>query len=172
MIKILRRVLMIGLCMLSMFIFVGCKKDPTIEILQQFIIKQVDCKTYLDAKGDEKVLKETFSTYFTEETYQKYLDDVTGYMYPQLYYITNAAEVKIKSIVCNKVTPQMNDFKTYSFTVNYQIVPQKIDGKKPKNIAMSDDTLITINAANKIQEVVILNTSDIIGDMFLDIKVQ
>lgn len=170
--KILRRILIIGLCALSMTIFVGCKKDPTIEILQQFIIKQVDCKTYLDAKGNENLLKESFSTYFTEDTYQKYLDDVTGYMYPQLYYITNAKEVKIKSIVCNKVTPLQNDLKTYSFTINYQIIPQDIDGEKAKNIAMSDDTLITINAANKIQEVVILNTSDIIGDMFLDIKVQ
>ncbi len=172
MIKFLRRVLIMGLCALSMVIFVGCKKDPTIETLQQFIIKQVDCNTYLEAKGDENELKKAFSLYFTEDTYQKYLDDVTGYMYPQLYYITNAKEVKIKSIVCNKVTPLPNDLKTYKFTINYQIVPETTDGGKTKNIAMSDNTLITVNAADKIQEVIILNTSDIIGDMFLDIKVQ
>ena len=172
MIKNLIKVLTVALCIISMIVVSGCTKDPTIKVLQQFIIKQVDCKTYLDAKGDEKALKEAFSEYFTEETYQKYLDDVTGYMYPQLYYITNAEEVKISSIACNKVTPLPNDYKTYNFTVNYQIIPRKIDGQETKNIAMSDDLLITVNLANEIQEVVILNTSDLIGDMFLDIKVQ
>ncbi len=172
MIKFLRRVLIIGLCTINMVVFLGCKKDVTVEILQQFIIKQVDCKTYLDAQGDERVIKETFSPYFTEETYQKYLNDVTGYMYPQLYYITNAAEVNLKNIVCNKVMKLENELRTYKFTINYQIIPHHRDGQTTKNIDMRDTTLITVDSADKIQEVIILNTSDIIGDIFLDIKVQ
>lgn len=150
----------------------GCKQDASIKVLQQFIMKQVQCETYKAVKGDEQALKNSFSEFFTEESYQKYLDDVVGYMYPQLYYQTNAEEVKIKSIICKSVTKNENELKTYTFEVNYQIIPAGEDGKKVKRIIMSDHTQITIDRNNKIISVVLLNTSDIIAKLFLDIKVQ
>ena len=93
-------------------------------------------------------------------------------MYPQLYYQTNADQVKIKSVVCKSVTKQGNELKTYTFDVNYQIIPVEKEGEKVEKIAMSDQTQITIDKNNKITEVVLLNTSDIIAKLFLDIKVQ
>lgn len=150
----------------------GCKQDASIKVLQEFIIKQVACETYKEAKGNEETLKQSFITFFTEESYQKYLDDVVGYMYPHLYYQTNADEVKIKSIVCKRVTKGANEFKTYTFDVSYQIIPLAEEGKKAKKIAMRDQMQITIDKKNKITNVVLLNTSDIIAKLFLDIKVQ
>ncbi len=150
----------------------GCQQDASIKVLQQFIIRQVQCETYKEAQGDEAILKKSFSEFFTEESYQKYLDDVVGYMYPQLYYQTNADQVKIKSVVCKSVTKQGNELKTYTFEVNYQIIPVEKEGEKVEKIAMSDQTQITIDKNNKITEVVLLNTSDIIAKLFLDIKVQ
>ena len=167
-----RTIIVISYIMSLMFILSGCQKDASIEVLQEFIITQVQCETYKEAAGDTEVLKKSFERFFTEETYQRYLDDVVGYMYPQLYYITNADQVKIKSVICKSVTSQENGLKTYTFEVNYQIITVEKEDKKADKIAMSDDTQITIDKNNKIQEVILLNTSDIIGKLFLDIKVQ
>lgn len=150
----------------------GCKQDSSIKMLQQFIMKQVQCETYKEVKGDENALKKSFSEFFTEESYQKYLDDVVGYMYPQLYYQTNADQVKIKSIICKSVTKNANESKTYTFEVNYQIIPVEEENKRVEKMAMSDQTQITIDRNNKIIDVILLNTSDIIAKLFLDIKVQ
>lgn len=153
-------------------ILTGCQKDTSIEVLQKFIVKQVQCETYKNAAGDSETLKEVFAPFFTEESYQKYLDQVVGYMYPQLYYVTNADKVIVKSIICKSVVPQENGLKAYTFEVNYQIVPVKKDDKEVEKIVMRDDTKIIIDENNTIQDVVLLNTSDIIGKLFLDIKVQ
>lgn len=150
----------------------GCKQDASIEVLQRFIMKQVECETYKAVKGDEQALKQSFSEFFTEEGYQKYLDDVVGYMYPQLYYQTNADEVKIKSIICKSVIKEANECKIYTFEVNYQIIPLEEKSKKANKIPMSDQTQITIDRNNKITNVILINTSDIIAKLFLDIKVQ
>lgn len=150
----------------------GCRQDNTAIRLEQFIAKQVACETYQLAQGNEDVLKESFSEFFTEESYQKYLEDVVGYMYPQLYYQTNAKEVKLKHIKLKKVSKNQKQSSTYTFEVEYQIMSAKQDGKKVEKIEMNDQTQITIDKNNKIISVILLNTSDIIAKLFLDIKVQ
>ena len=116
-----RTIIVISYIMSLMFILSGCQKDARIEVLQEFILKQVQCETYKEAAGDTEVLKKSFERFFTEETYQRYLDDVVGYMYTQLYYVTNANQVKIKSVICKSVTSQEDGLKTYTFEVNYHI---------------------------------------------------
>ena len=165
-------ILKLSYIMSLVLLLTACQKDASIEVLQDFIVKQVQCETYKEAGGDSEALQKVFSPYFTEESYQKYLDDVVGYMYPQLYYMTNADKVIVKSIICKSVVPQENGLKAYTFEVNYQIAPVEKNDRKVEKIVMSDDTIIIIDANNKIQEVILLNTSDIIGKLFLDIKVQ
>lgn len=162
--------LMYTIC-LSVWLW-GCKQDASTTLLEQFIAKQVACETYQLAQGDEEVLKNSFSEFFTQESYQKYLDDVVGYMYPQLYYQTNAKEVNLKHIKHKDVTKNQDQSSTYTFEVEYQIISAKQDGKKVEKIGMKDQTQITIDKNNKIISVILLNTSDIIAKLFLDIKVQ
>lgn len=50
---------------LSLFLS-GCQQDASIKVLQQFIIKQVQCETYKEAQGDEAILKK-----FTRNFLQK-----------------------------------------------------------------------------------------------------
>lgn len=161
------------MCIICVSILLGgCRQDSKAIQLEKFIAKQVACETYQLAQGNEDVLKESFSEFFTQESYQKYLDDVVGYMYPQLYYQTNAKEVKLKHIKLKKVSKNQKDLSTYTFEVVYQIISEEQGGKKVKRIEMKDQSQITIDKDNKIVSVVLLNTSDIIAKLFLDIKVQ
>ncbi len=160
--------LMIGLS----FLLVSCNQDERMKKLQKFITVQLDCETYKKANGDKQKLKETFSEFFTEESYQKYLDDVVGYFYPQFYYMTSADQVDIKSIICKKVKEEENKLRTYTFEVAYKVIPLKVKGEAHEPISIKDQIQITIDENNQIVEVIFLNTSDIIAKLFLDIKVQ
>lgn len=58
---------------LSLFLS-GCQQDASIKVLQQFIIKQVQCETYKEAQGDEAILKKKFLGIF----YRRKLQEVFG----------------------------------------------------------------------------------------------
>lgn len=163
---------LIMLCLSCIGIFTGCQKNNTLKQAKRFIHTQINCETYKETKGDEALVKETFLEFFNEEAYQKYLDDVFGYMYPQLFYMTNADEVQIQKIKCNETTKQVDGSNKYQFEVKYTIIPEKKEEEEVSNISMKDILEITVNKENKLTEVIILNTSDTIKRLFLDVKVQ
>lgn len=151
----------------------GCEKDSKKEVAEQFIRTQVSCATYIGADGDKEVLKNIFLDFFTEESYQKYLDDVVGYLYPQLFYMLSADQTNIKKIKCIEMKKNKDGTVTYDFEVNYILM--NLDEEKKKTISktkLKDYLKITLDNEAKITQVVILNTSDIIKKLFLDIKVQ
>ena len=160
--------------MLSNLVFLaGCQKDENQEIGEAFIRTQINCGTYITSAGDEEVLKKVFLEFFTEETYQQYLEDAVGYFYPQLFYMLNADESNIHKIKCTKEKENADGTTTYEFTVKYTLVDLDEDQKKAINTVKLEDYLqISVNGEHKITKVIILNTSDIIKKLFLDIKVQ
>jgi len=160
------------MCLCCITLFVGCQKNDSLKQAERFINTQINCGTFKEANGDEALLKETFLDFFEEEAYQKFLDDVFGYMYPQLFYITNANEIKIKKIKCKETIKQADGTNKYQFEVNYTIIPIHKEGEKVTNISMKDMLEITVNKENKLTKVIILNTSDTIKKLFLDVKVQ
>lgn len=153
-------------------IFTGCEKNSALNQTRRFIHTQINCEIYKETSGNEALLKETFLEFFNEETYQKYLDDVFGYMYPQLFYITNANEIQIQKIKCNEITKQVDGSNKYQFEVKYIIIPEEQEKEDAINISMKDVLDITVDKENKLTEVIILNTSDTIKKLFLDVKVQ
>lgn len=160
------------MCLSCMIMFIGCQKSNELKQAERFIKTQINCETFKEASGDEGLLKETFLEFFEEEAYEKYLEDVFGYMYPQLFYITNADEVKIEKIICKEEVKQPDGSNKYQFEVKYTIIPVSKKGKKVTLITMEDRLKITVNKENKLTEVIILNTSDVIKKLFLDVKVQ
>lgn len=168
----LRYICLMIMCLCSVGILLGCQKNNTLRQAERFINTQINCETYKKASGDEALLKETFLEYFEEDAYQKYLDDVFGYMYPQLFYVTDADEIKIQKIKCKETKKLSDGSNKYQFEVKYMIIPVQEKGKKISNISMKDLLEITVNNENKLTEVVILNTSDTIKKLFLDVKIQ
>ena len=159
------------ICLSCIGIFVSCQKHNTLKQAERFIHTQINCETFKKADGDEALIKEIFLEFFEEEAYQEYLDDLFGYMYPQLFYITNAEEVKIQEIKCKKATRQSDDSNTYQFEVKYTIISKKQKGEEVNHISMKDILEIAVNKENKLTKVIILNTSDTIKKLFLDVKV-
>ncbi len=151
----------------------ACQKSKQQNIAEQFIKTQINCSTYITSEGDEEVLKEIFLEFFTEEAYQQYLDEAVGYFYPQLFYLLNADKSRIHKVKCNKKVKTSDGMNRYEFEVSYSLMNLDENQKKAKDtIKLKDYLQITIDENNKINNVVILNTSDIIKKLFLDIKVQ
>lgn len=160
------------MCLCSIGMFVGYKKNNTLRQAERFINTQVNCETYRKVGGDQFLLEEIFLEYFEKDAYEKYLNDVFGYMYPQLFYVTNADQIKMQKIKCKETKKLRGGLNKYQFEIKYTIIPVQEEGKKISNISMQDVLEITVNNENKLTEVIVLNTSDIIKKLFLDIKVQ
>lgn len=152
---------------------VGCQKNESQKVAEKFIKTQVNCGTYITSAGDEEVLKKVFLDFFTEETYEQYLDDAVGYFYPELFRVLHVDESNIHKIKCKEKTKNTDGSITYEFEVSYTLVD--LDESKKKTVdkyKLKDYLQITMNEQDKITKVVVLNTSDIIKKLFLDIKVQ
>lgn len=160
--------------LLSMVMFMsGCQKDENQKVAEQFIKTQINCNTYVKSEGDKEVLKTVFLEFFTEESYQQYLDDVVGYFYPQLFHQLNADESNIKKIKCKEKTKDSGGTTMYEYEVTYTLTGVNEKTKKKDDTTKFVDYLqITVDEQNKITQVAILNTSDIIKKLFLDVKVQ
>ena len=157
----------------GLMILTSCQKDNNEVIAEKFIRTQINCGTYITAAGDEEVLKQVFLEFFTEETYQKYLEDTIGYFYPQLFYVFNADESKINKIKCNKQVKNANGTHTYEYEVSYTLTELDQELKKTVNtVTLKDYLQITMDEQGKITQVIVFNTSDIIKKLFLDVKVQ
>lgn len=132
-----------------------------------FIKLMINDETYKQADGDTNKLKEIMTDYFTEESYKKFLDDVVGYMYPHLFYITNADRVTVKKVKCTKVSKNESGSKVLLFDVKYLIYTSE-----QQKTLMHDVISIEIDKTGKVKEVIPYNTSDMIKKLFLDVKVQ
>lgn len=163
---------LIIMCLCSIGMHAGYKKNNTLRQAERFINTQINCETYRKVGGDKFLLEEIFLEYFEKDAYQKYLNDVFGYMYPQLFYVTNADQIKMQKIKCKETKKLKGGLNKYQFEIKYTIIPIREKGKKISNISMQDVLEITVNNENKLTEVIVLNTSDIIKKLFLDIKVQ
>lgn len=151
----------------SLSFTLGCEKDSKLKNAEAFIKMQVDCETYKDiddAKEDE--LKQKFLVYLTEEGYAQYEEEVFMYMYPQIFYMTSAEETKIKKIKCKQASKEEETYN-YIFEVKYDIIT-----KGKKKIHMTDEIELTMNSKGQIIRAIILNSSDLIHKLFLDVKIQ
>ena len=155
-------IILIGVLITSYFNAAKEKKIGT-----NFIKVMINDETYKMADGKIDKLKEIMNPYFTEEDYKKFLDDVVGYMYPHLFYITNTDSVVIKKIKCTKVSKSKENNRILLFDVKYLLY-----NKKNKKTLMHDVISIEFDKNDKIKEVIPYNTSDMIKKLFLNVKVQ
>lgn len=159
-------------CVGCLYSLVGCQNDNSMKVIEHFIHTQINSETYEEAKGDEVQLKESFKSFFIKDGYEKYLEDMFGYMYPLLFDITHAEQVKVEEIKCEKVKKLEDGEQEYEVKVAYTIIPHKKEEEDRANMNMVDRLLVTLNKEDKIVQVIILNTSDVINKLILDVKIQ
>lgn len=150
----------------------GCKKDNKTKVIQQFIRTQINDETCLLSYEAPTEAKNRFLEYFTEEGYEDYLDEAFGYLYPQLFYAYNIETFDVQHINSKKLREIENQV-IYECEVKYNVHLKKEKEKsKAESIEMIDYLQVTIDQHNKITNVIVLNTSDIIKKLILDVKVQ
>ena len=153
------------LIVLSIFCLTACGEKAThIKKAESFIKLQVDCGTYQEV--DEPEIKEKFLNYMSEEAYEAYKKEQFLYMYPDLFEQLGAKEVEIKKIKCTQSTKDEKENYTCEFEVSYKIKTNN------KSIDMVDHLRIKLTQEGQVVEDIILNTSDLIKKLILDIKIQ
>lgn len=161
--KILWGLIIIGIFSLT----VGCQKDNKLKNAEAFIRMQLECETYKNiADAKEDALKQKFLVYLTEEGYAQYEKEAFLYMYPQIFHLTSAEKTNIKKIKCKQISKEGEERKCV-FEVKYDIITTK-----RKKVHMKDEIELTINSKGQITRVIILNSSDLIHKLFLDVKIQ
>ena len=155
-------VIYLGLILGSLVILEGCQKDAQQEMIETFVRTQVNCNTYEEAGYKPEALKNIFLEFFTEESYETYLKNLFGYLYPEFF---KAFDVKKCDIHQIKILEKREtDQKAMVYIVKVEYMADKMK--------MNDYFQMKVGKENKINEITILNTSDIIKKMILDIKVQ
>lgn len=144
--------------MISLFV-TGCGRSEYMKKAEIFIKDQVNCETY--KLTDEETVKQIFEKSLTPEAYQAYKDNYFLYMYPDFFNSVKAQSVTIKRINCTKKIDN-----TYIFSVKYTV------NTANKKLDMTDNISINMNENQQIIEVMILNTSDLIKKLYLDVKIQ
>jgi len=142
----------------------GCTKDRQGKIAEEFITKMINCSTYNTTEKNEERLPIIFESYFSEEDYKQFVTSQMCYIYPELFRITQAKNIKGINIRQVHKIKQKDSIKL-KYKIEYTL---ESENKKTK---MKDEITLEISKKGKITEVLILNTSDVIHKLFLDIKV-
>ena len=142
----------------------GCGKGIGGRVSEEFITKMIDYSTYNTQEKNEENLPIVLEQYFSPEGYKIFVDKQMGFIYPALFSIS---EVKLTEEI--KIS-QVNKIKAADGTqLKYEI--QYILVCKSGKIKMKDEIAIKIDKKNKITEVIILNTSDVIHKLFFDRRI-
>ncbi|MDF2878909.1 MAG: hypothetical protein K0S30_2005 [Clostridia bacterium] len=145
-------------------LLIGCCGDSKDKTAQLLITKMVACSTYSELEKNKEGLPVLLEQYFSPEGYESFVSSRVGFIYPQFFQrIKGEKTEKIKIKRVKKLKER--DSVKFNYKVNYVVV---FHGGKLK---MTDQITVKMDKSNKITEVLILNTSDIIHKMYLDIKI-
>lgn len=153
------------LCVILISLLVGCGKSKEKEVAKAFIMKMTSCETYKNASTDKNLMYTAFNEYFEEEGYEKFLNDKIPYIYPQLFYMTDATSTQLIRLE-NTASYEAGGKSVLEYTIKYGLKTKK------DTTMMRDQIRLEVSKENKIGEVLILNHSDIMHKLFIDIKVQ
>lgn len=150
---------------IMMLFLTGCSSDKAEAKTKQFITKITDCSTYGTEDKNKDNLPDVFEQYFSEEGYETLINSQMGFIYREFFRIADAKKIKQMNI---KKMDKIKEKKgtRYKYSAQYTVVC------KNKKIKMKDELMITLDKDNKISEIIILNTSDVIQKTFLNVKIM
>ncbi len=155
--------IVIGL--LIILLLAGCTQNKEKQLAQECVTKMIAYDTYNKSEKNKDNLPIILEQYFTEEGYHQFVTEKIGYIYPEFLRLSKAEDtekIKIKKIKTSKQKDSIRLICDVEYTIIYP----------HKKIKMKDTIVLRIDRNNKITEVLILNTSDIIGKMFLDMRIM
>ncbi|MDF2594406.1 MAG: hypothetical protein K0R69_747 [Clostridia bacterium] len=149
---------------LSILFLAGCSGHSQNKTAQVLIAKMTNCSTYSDLEKNKEGLPILVEQYFSPEGYERFVSSRVGFIYPQFFQRIKGE--KTEKIRIKKVKQfKERDSVKFNYKVNYVVIS---NGEKVK---MTDYITVEVDKSNLINEVLILNTSDIIHKMYLDIKI-
>lgn len=148
----------------------GCQKKQEYDAqLIEFMTKLVSYSTYEEAGlSNIKKYNSVFKEYFTEEGYQDFIEG----LYPSIYveFTTKNKVNRTEDIRIKKVKEEVTGD---SVNLQYEIKYTLRGGKK--TIKHTDNAIITLvqeDGVYKIKKFALLNSSDIIYEMFFRVIIQ
>lgn len=142
----------------------GCGGNIQKQNAEQFILLLTDCKTYETATTDSEFLEKYFKPYFTEDGYEKFLADKIHYIYPQLFYLEETEKTRVVRIQTTNVTKQKEN-QILQIEIKYALE----SGEEVE--FLEDHFQVTMNKAGEIEEFLVLNTSDSMHKLVIDVKI-
>lgn len=142
----------------------GCVSSVQKHNVEEFILLLIDCETYETATTDSEFLEKYFKPYFTEEGYEKFLADKIHYIYPQLFYVEETQKTSVIRIENTKVTKGEGN-QILEIEIKYALE----SGEEVE--LLEDHFQVTMNEAGKIEEFLVLNTSDSMHKLVIDVKI-
>ena len=155
----------IAAIILMSFILSGCSTERQRDLAEEIIAIMISVPLESAREYNEDHLPVVLETYFSKDGYTQLVSDKTGYIYSEYLRLTGARDtegIKIKKVKKNKVGP-MTQLTCF---VEYRVI---YDEKKVK---MEDTIVLSFNKENEVTRFLILNSSDIIGKMFLNLRVM
>lgn len=157
----MKKVLMI---LISMSLFIGCSRDKS-RLGEAFINQLLNCSTYTDEELGEDQLPKIFKNYFSKEGYEGLKESQMGLIYAEFFETFEAKETQDLSVKEIIKIEQKNSTKI-KYGVRYIVLGAN------KTTKMKDEVLMIIDEQDKIAQMYILNTSDVIKKLFLDTKIM
>lgn len=139
--------------------------DKSKYIGEEFIRALVNENTYKNHKEGVDGASEYFETYFSKEGYEAFILNKIPYLYPALLNKVEGMEYQKLNIKCMSKREE-GGLKLLEYEVKYTIITK--DGK----IKLKDYIEIGLDERGIMKSVVVLNTSDIMQELILDVKVQ
>ncbi|MDF2612364.1 MAG: hypothetical protein K0S71_150 [Clostridia bacterium] len=155
--------LLIGV--MGILLLAGCTKDTQEEKIEELITKMISCNTYQNAEKNKDQIPSEFEQYFSEDGYKQFITSQMSYIYPEFHRMSKAKDttaIKIKQV--SKI--KLKDRTKFKYNLEYIVLV------KNEKVKMKDQITIQVSRKNQVIEILILNTSDVMHKLFLDVRVM
>lgn len=150
--------------LLMIFVISGCGKSQSQSIAEEMLVKLITHTTYTQEELNQDNIPQTIASCFSEDGYVQFISSQTAYIYSAFFKefkVEDTRDIKLK-----KIKVKQHDKSQLTYQIQYQVRYGQ------KWIKMKDMITLKIDRENQVTDFLILNNSDIIRKMFLDVRIM